>query len=57
MQEKDLFKHYTMQGLLDDLDVIECFEQPGRKLRVGEITKRQIELFEALDISPPSSLH
>jgi len=57
MQEKDLFKQYTMQGLLDDLDIIECFEQPGRKLRVGEITKRQIELFEALDIKPPASLH
>ena len=57
MQEKDLFKNYTLQGLLDDLDIIECFEQPGRKLRVGEITKRQVELFEALDITPPASLH
>lgn len=57
MQEKDLFKQYTMQGLLDDLDIIECFKQPGQKLRVGEITKRQIKLFEALDIKPPASLH
>lgn len=28
-----------MQGLLDKLDVIECFEKPAQKLRVGEILK------------------
>ena len=57
MQDKNLFKKYTMQELLDEFDIIECFEQPGHKLRVGEITKRQIELYNALDISSPASLH
>lgn len=56
MQEKDLFKNYTMQELFDELDVIECFEQPGRELRVGEITKRQAELYETLGVSGPASL-
>jgi hypothetical protein len=32
MQETDLFKSYTLQGALDKLDVIECFEAPGQKL-------------------------
>ena len=57
MQDKNLFKKVTMQELLDELDLIECFEQPGHKLRVGEITKKQVELFEAMEIKPPASLH
>jgi transposase len=56
MQEKDLFKQYTMQELFDELDVIECFEQPGRELRSGEITKRQAEIYETLGVSGPASL-
>ena len=56
MQKKDLFKKYTMQELFDELDVIECFEQPGRKLRAGEITKRQAEIYGTLEISVPTSL-
>jgi len=37
---KDLFKSYTTQELLDELDIIECFEQPERKRRIGEMTKK-----------------
>lgn len=57
MQEKELFKKFTMQGLLDEFDVIECFERPGHALRVGEMTTRQRELYEAMEITPPTSLH
>jgi hypothetical protein len=57
MQDKELFKKYTMQELLDEFDIIECFEQPGHEMRVGEVTKKQIELYEAMDIVPPTSLH
>lgn len=57
MQEKDLFKKFTMQELLDEFDVIECFERPGHTLRVGEMTRRQTELYETMEITPPSSLH
>jgi hypothetical protein len=56
MQDKQLFQRYTLQGLLDELDVIECYDRPGLDLRFGEITKRQLELYEALGISPPTSL-
>jgi transposase len=34
MNDKNLFKNYTMQEVLDELDMIECFEQQGRSLRV-----------------------
>lgn len=56
MQDKNLFKTYTMQGLLDELDVIECYEQPGRALRLSEITRRQTELYETLEIALPALL-
>lgn len=56
MQESSLFKTYTMESLLDKLDIIECFEAPGSKLRVGEILKKQLEIYAALKIKPPSSL-
>ncbi|MDB4868159.1 MAG: transposase, family [Cohnella sp.] len=56
MQDQDLFKTYTMQRLLDDLDIIECFEQPGAQIRIGEVTKRQAALYEKIGISPPTSL-
>jgi transposase len=56
MQVSGLFKNYTLQGALDKLDVIECFEAPGQKLRVGELLQKQYDLYEGLDIIPPTSL-
>lgn len=54
MQEGKLFKKYTLQSLLDEFDVIECFEQKGKERRWGEITKKQIELFKLMGVDPPS---
>ena len=56
MQEKALFKSYSLPGLLDKLDVIECFEQPGRSLRVVEIIEKQEQLYYDLGVAPPVSL-
>ena len=53
MQVKNLFKDYTIQTLLDKIDVIECFEYPNTKLRVGEILEKQKEIFEAMDVDIP----
>ncbi len=55
MQENNLFKDYTLQGALDKLDVIECFEHPGQDLRLGEILKKQNQLYLDLGVVPPSS--
>lgn len=41
-----------MQEVLDELDMIECFEQQGRTLRIGEVTKKQKALYFGLDIDP-----
>ena len=56
MQMKDLVKNYTVTELLDKLDVIECFEQFGKKLRVGEILEKQEQLYYDLEVTPPASL-
>jgi transposase len=56
MQVKGLLKDYTLPGLLDKLDVIECFEQPGKSLRVGEILNKQVQLYYDLGVVPPTSL-
>ena len=40
MSDHNLFKAYTLGELLDELDVVKKFEQPGHKPRVGEITQK-----------------
>ena len=54
MHESGLFKDYTVQTLLDKLDIIECFENPGFDLRVGEVLKKQRLIYEALNTTPPA---
>ncbi|EFE90465.1 hypothetical protein GCWU000341_02822, partial [Oribacterium sp. oral taxon 078 str. F0262] len=41
MEEAGLFSRYTMQELLDELDVIECFQEPGKAPIQGEVLKKQ----------------
>lgn len=56
MQDAGLFRDYTLQGALDRLDVIECFENPGQKLLVGEILEKQRNIYEAMGVKTPASL-
>ena len=54
MQDQKLFKDYTIQGIIDKLDLIECFERPGYDLRLGEMTEEQKNLFGLLGVNSPS---
>jgi len=54
MCDHHLFRKYTLQELLDELDIIERFEQPGKTDRIGELTKKQQELYESLGVDAPS---
>lgn len=56
MQNAKLFKDFTLQGVLDELDAIGCFEIPGKRIQIGEITKKQIDLYTRLNVAPPASL-
>lgn len=55
MKEANLYKTYSMQQLLDRLDVLECFEDEGHKLRIGELTTKQADIYEALGVALPTS--
>lgn len=55
MKETDLYKSYTMQQLLDKLDVLECFEDENRKLRIGELLEKQAAIYETLGVALPTS--
>lgn len=55
MKESNLYKNYTMQALLDKLDVLECFEDVNHSLRIGEMLNKQAEIYEALGVKLPTS--
>ena len=54
MEDKKIYSEYTMAEVLDQLDVIECFEQEGKKMSIGEVTEKQRRLYEAFGIIPPA---
>jgi len=54
MQDAGLFEHWTLQGMLDELDTIELFESPNHGRMLGEVTKRQSDLYNALGVESPS---
>jgi transposase len=56
MSNEGLFDDYTMQKVLDELDVIEVFENPGSAIHVGEVTKKQEGLYKSLGVTPPNTL-
>jgi hypothetical protein len=43
-----------MQELLDDLDVIERFQMPGKEGFYSEITDQQRGLYTSLGVTPPA---
>ncbi len=53
MRDNKLYKKYTLKGLLDELDIIERFERPGKRHHVGEITQKQSLIYEAMNVEPP----
>lgn len=54
MGDHQLFKQYTIQELLDELDVIEQYRQPGGHTHIGELTKKQMDLYQLLGVDPPA---
>lgn len=55
MQDAKLFHKYTLQGMLDELDVIESLEVPGKDPIFGEVLERQAKLYEAMGVEAPKS--
>ena len=56
MQENNMFKQYSLQEMLDKLDLIECFLTAGHEPWLGEVLEKQKMIYANLGINPPSSL-
>jgi transposase len=56
MRDNDLYRNYTMQTLIDALDVIERFEYEGRKPHCSEITDKQLKLYDCFGVTAPNML-
>jgi transposase len=54
MKTNKMYKDYTLHELLDKLDIIECFENEGKKLRVGEVSEKQKEIYMKMDVKIPT---
>lgn len=54
MNVNGLFNDYTMQSLLDEIDVIEYYHQPGKAHHLSEITEKQRKLYELMDVYAPT---
>ena len=52
MEEKGLFSKYTMNEILDEVDRIECFIEPGKAPIQGEVLNKQELLYRAMDVTP-----
>ena len=50
MKETELYNKYNFSQLLDKLDVLECYEKLGKKMRIGEILNVQKEIYEKLEV-------
>jgi len=48
-----LYKNWTLQEVLDELDAVEQFDQQGKRPHYGEVTGKQRKLYENLGIKPP----
>lgn len=53
MHDNGLYQNYTMQSLLDTLDVIERYDYDGQRFHCSEVTLKQRSLFTALGASSP----
>ena len=53
MKETDLYKNYTLDSLLDELDLIECYVLPNNQVIYSEITGKQIDIFKKFNIPVP----
>lgn len=54
MDDNHLYKNYTTQQLIDTLDIIELYQQPGKAHHLSEITEKQLKLYAALGVKAPS---
>ncbi|MBS4456488.1 hypothetical protein JXA29_06490, partial [Aerococcaceae bacterium zg-BR33] len=55
MDEHQMYKDYTLHGLLMKLDLIYCFINDKNELSINEVTTMQEELYELMGVRKPRS--
>ena len=53
MKEAELYKKHSYRQLLDEVDVIEYFEYPGKAGHWGEVTMKQAQMLRAFNAELP----
>ena len=56
MKEHGLYKTWTMQELLDELDIIERYNVEGKRPHYGEVTGKQRKIYESFGFTAPDML-
>ena len=56
MIDKKLFGKYTLAGLIDELDVIECFRREGKTPYLGEMLEKQKQIFIDMEVPVPTKV-
>lgn len=56
MRDNNLYRNYTMQSLLDSLDVIERFDYGGKKYHCSEVTQKQRDIYALFAATPPNTI-
>jgi transposase len=54
MSKSGLDEKWTIPTLIDELDTIERYSQPGKKPKILELTKKQRDIYATLGVPPPS---
>ena len=54
MDKHELFATYTIPSLLDELDVIEYYQQPGKAHHLSEVTQKQNNLYKMMNVPSPT---
>lgn len=56
MIDKRLFDKYTLRGLLDEFDHVECFRHLGKEPYIGEMLGKQRQLYLDMDVPVPTNV-
>ena len=56
MIDKKLFGKYTLAGLIDELDMIECFRREGKSPYLGEMLEKQKQIFIDMEVPVPTKV-
>lgn len=55
LRSSTLTKDYTIRGLLDELDLLECYEAKELPMMLGKVTKKLKDIYKAMGVKAPTA--